>query len=97
MTHQIKAVPIGYHTLTPHLIVKGADQGIEFYKKAFGAKEIARVPGPDGKSLRTFCAEPEALRPRGALNRFRNLAGLLQRGTTCVAPPRRSKLPTNWR
>jgi PhnB protein len=51
MTHQIKAVPDGYHTLTPHLIVKGADQGIEFYKKAFGAKEIARMPGPDGKSI----------------------------------------------
>jgi PhnB protein len=51
MTNWIKAVPEGYRTLTPHLVVKGASQAIEFYKKAFGAEEIARVPGPDGKSL----------------------------------------------
>ncbi len=50
-TNRIKAVPDGYHTLTPHLVVKGASQAIEFYKKAFGAEEIGRVPGPDGKSL----------------------------------------------
>lgn len=51
MKNRIKAVPEGYHTLTPHLVVKGASQAIEFYKKAFGAEEISRVPGPDGKSL----------------------------------------------
>jgi PhnB protein len=50
-TNRIKAVPDGYHTLTPHLVVKGASQAIEFYKKAFGAEEIGRAPGPDGKSL----------------------------------------------
>jgi PhnB protein len=50
-TNRIKAVPDGYHTLTPHLVVKGASQAIEFYKKAFGAEEIGRMPGPDGKSL----------------------------------------------
>ena len=51
MTNQIKAVPEGHHTLTPHLIVKGADEAIEFYKKVFGAEEITRLPGPDGKSI----------------------------------------------
>jgi uncharacterized glyoxalase superfamily protein PhnB len=51
MTNQIKAVPEGHHTLTPHLIVKGADKAIEFYKKVFGAEEITRLPGPDGKSI----------------------------------------------
>jgi PhnB protein len=51
MTTRTKAIPEGFHTLTPHLIVKGASQAIEFYKKAFGAEEITRVPGPDGKSL----------------------------------------------
>jgi PhnB protein len=50
MTNRIKAVPEGYHTLTPHLIVMGASQAIEFYKKAFGA-EISRLPCADGKSL----------------------------------------------
>jgi len=51
MKNQIKAVPDGFHTLTPHLVVKGASQAIEFYKKAFGAEEIKRLPGPDGQSL----------------------------------------------
>jgi PhnB protein len=51
MTTRIKAVPEGHHTLTPHLIVKGASEAIEFYKKAFGAEEITRLPGPDGKSI----------------------------------------------
>ena len=51
MKTTIKAIPDGYHTLTPHLVVKGAAQAIEFYKKAFGAEEIRRMPGPDGKSL----------------------------------------------
>jgi PhnB protein len=35
--------------VTPYLAVRGAAQAIEFYKKAFGAKEIMRMPGPDGK------------------------------------------------
>jgi PhnB protein len=51
MTHLTKAVPEGFHTLTPHLTVKGADQAIEFYKKAFDAEEMMRLPGPDGKSI----------------------------------------------
>ena len=43
-----KPVPEGYHTATPYLIIKGAGQAIEFYKKAFGAAEIMRFPMPDG-------------------------------------------------
>jgi len=44
-----KAIPEGYHTATPHLVVKNAAQAIEFYKKAFGAKEKMRMQTPDGK------------------------------------------------
>jgi PhnB protein len=51
MTTRIKPVPEGYHTLTPHLVVQGAGQAIEFYKKAFGAEEIIRLTGPDGESI----------------------------------------------
>jgi PhnB protein len=40
MTTRTRAIPEGFHTLTPHLIVKGAAQAIEFYKKAFSAEEI---------------------------------------------------------
>jgi PhnB protein len=48
---KVKAVPKGYHTVTPYLIVKGAAAAIEFYKKAFGAKELVRMPGPDGSVM----------------------------------------------
>jgi uncharacterized glyoxalase superfamily protein PhnB len=51
MSNRIKPIPTGFHTLTPHLVVKGAGKAIEFYKKAFGAEEIGRMPGPDGKSI----------------------------------------------
>lgn len=42
-------VPEGYHTATPHLVVKNADAAIEFYRKAFGARELMRLTTPDGK------------------------------------------------
>lgn len=51
MSNKVKPIPEGTPTLTPHLIVKGATEAIEFYKKAFGAEEVRRVAGPDGKSL----------------------------------------------
>ena len=43
-----KPVPEGFHTVTPHLVCDGAAAAIEFYKKAFGAIEVARMPGPNG-------------------------------------------------
>ena len=39
------------HAVTPYLVVRGADDAIAFYRKAFGAKELFRMPGPDGKSI----------------------------------------------
>ncbi len=44
-----KPIPNGYHTATPYLIIKGAAQAIEFYKKAFGAAEMTRMTQPDGR------------------------------------------------
>jgi PhnB protein len=44
----VKPIPEGYHSVTPYLIVKGAAQAIDFYKKAFGATELMRFPGPNG-------------------------------------------------
>src|SRR5262245_45551008 len=46
-----KPVPEGMHTLTPHLVVRGAAKAIDFYRRAFGATEIARHPGPKGKLM----------------------------------------------
>jgi PhnB protein len=45
----VKPVPEGYHSVTPYLTVDDAAQAIEFYEKAFGAKERGRMEGPDGK------------------------------------------------
>ncbi len=43
-----KPIPEGYHTLTPYLAVDNATEAIEFYKRAFGAKERVLMPGPEG-------------------------------------------------
>ena len=43
-----QAVPKGYHTVTPSLVIAGAAKAIEFYKKAFGAVEKSRFPAPNG-------------------------------------------------
>ena len=40
-----KAIPDGYHSVTPHLIIKGADRAIDFYKKVFGAAQRMRMMG----------------------------------------------------
>ena len=45
----VQPIPDGYHSVTPYLIVKGAEAAIAFYQQAFGATEIMRVPMPDGK------------------------------------------------
>lgn len=45
----VKPIPDGYHTFTPYLTVDAAAAAIEFYKKAFGATEVMRMPGPGGK------------------------------------------------
>ncbi len=42
----VKAVPDGYHSATPYLVVDGATRAIDFYKRAFGAKELMRIPAP---------------------------------------------------
>jgi PhnB protein len=45
----VKPIPDGYHTATPYLIVQNASKAIDYYKKAFGATELMRMPGPGGK------------------------------------------------
>jgi PhnB protein len=45
----VKPIPEGYHAVTPYLAVDDATEAIEYYKKAFGAKERGRMEAPDGK------------------------------------------------
>ena len=51
MAKATQAIPKGYHTVTPSIMVAGAARAIEFYKKAFGAQELMRFPGPDGRLM----------------------------------------------
>jgi uncharacterized glyoxalase superfamily protein PhnB len=46
-----KSTPAGYHTVTPSIVVRGGAEAIEFYKRAFGAEEVTRMDGPDGKVM----------------------------------------------
>src|SRR5262249_8486497 len=49
MSQKVKPVPDGFHTITPYLVIRDAAKAIDFYKKAFGAEEISRMPMPNGK------------------------------------------------
>src|SRR5919199_152966 len=49
MPEKVKSIPDGYHSVTPYVIVDGAARAIEFYKQAFGAEEVFRMDGPDGR------------------------------------------------
>jgi len=46
-----KAIPDGFHSVTPMIMFKDARKAIEFYKQAFGATERFAMPGPDGKGI----------------------------------------------
>ena len=48
---KVQAVPAGYHTVTAYLTVNDGTRALEFYKKAFGAQETGRMPGPGGKIM----------------------------------------------
>lgn len=43
-----RAIPPGYHSVTPYLIINGAAKAIDFYKRAFNAQELTRMESPDG-------------------------------------------------
>jgi PhnB protein len=47
----VKAIPDGYHAVTPYLIVQGAAAALDFYKRALGATEVMRMEGPGGKVM----------------------------------------------
>lgn len=47
----VKPIPEGFHNVTPYLFVRTAALAIDYYKKVFGATEIMRMPGPDGRIM----------------------------------------------
>jgi PhnB protein len=51
MAAKVKAIPEGYHSITPSIVVRDAPKALDFYRRAFDAKERMRMPGPDGKIM----------------------------------------------
>ena len=51
MSQAVQKIPPGMESLIPHLVCEGCSEAIEFYKKAFGAEEVGRMPAPDGRRL----------------------------------------------
>src|SRR3982751_3773517 len=49
MATPVPAIPPGYYSITPYLVVSDAARAIDFYKQAFGAHELSRMGGPGGK------------------------------------------------
>jgi PhnB protein len=49
MANPVRAIPEGYHSISPSLTCSDAARAIEFYKNVFGAVELMRMPSPDGK------------------------------------------------
>jgi PhnB protein len=46
---RVRAIPDGYHSATPYLIVDGAARAIDFYSRAFGARELMRISAPGNR------------------------------------------------
>jgi PhnB protein len=51
MSMSTKPIPAGQENLIPHLVCERCSEAIEFYKKAFGAEEVHRIPAPDGRKI----------------------------------------------
>ncbi|PWT92757.1 MAG: glyoxalase [Acidobacteria bacterium] len=51
MAEKVKPIPDGFHTVTPHLVVRDAKKALEFYQRAFGAEVLGVSPTPDGKVM----------------------------------------------
>jgi len=51
MPQNVAPIPEGYHTVTPSITTRNAAGAIDFYKKALGAEELMRMPGPNGQIM----------------------------------------------
>lgn len=51
MAGKVKTVPDGFNTVSAHLVVREAGKAMDWYKKAFGAEEVMRMPGPGGQGV----------------------------------------------
>lgn len=47
----VNPIPEGFRALTPYLTVKGGEAALDFYRRAFGAEVLSKMPGPDGRLM----------------------------------------------
>lgn len=79
----VKPIPDGMHSATPHLIIEGAAKALDFYKEAFGAVELSRLLGPDGKVMHaSFRIGNSVLFMADAFPEWGSLGPLALKGTT---------------
>jgi PhnB protein len=82
---QVKAIPKGFRTVTPHLTIRDADKAIVFYKRALGAKERMRVSRPDGKVMHAELKIGNSIIFLGEESPERGCPSPLTAGSTTVA------------
>ena len=90
---KVNPIPDGYHSVTPYLIIKGASDAIEFYKKAFGAQETERFMTPDGKASLDVALPARTRKMHPALRFLRNTNywRSIQARQIFAAPPGKAK------
>ena len=80
----VKPVPEGYTTLSPYLVVDGAAQAIDYYKRVFGATERGRFDGPDGKVAHAELQIGDTVMMLGDPSAETNIKAPTQLGATSV-------------
>lgn len=81
MPHHVKPIPEGYHTATPYLVVHDAAKAIDFYKRAFDAKERVRMAGPQGKISHAELQIGDSIAPEEMKTRTQDAMKAMQSGS----------------
>jgi PhnB protein len=85
MASKVKPIPEGYHAVTPYLCIREAEKALDFYARAFGAKEKVRMPGPDGKVMHAEILIGDSMVMLGEENPQQNAKSPLAFGGTPVS------------
>jgi len=86
MSVKVSPIPAGYHTITPHIVVKDARKAIEFYKRAFGAEVRGIAEGPDGKVMHAEVKIGDSiLMLNDEMPNYNSLAPTSTNADTCVS------------
>src|SRR6201999_1359038 len=81
----VKAIPEGYHSVTPYLVCKDAAKAIDYYTRVFGAEETVRMPGPDGGVMHAEVKIGDSILMLSDENKERGNLSPESVGGTCVS------------